>query len=276
MFFGRGFFRFPKRANHPWQHEACRKSHARAAVFLLVERGATGSFRHSALATGSSASQITRAKLWPIWQKKHGSCQMPWTRVFLTCSQKPVQNVRQSFYASAESASEKTRTPSSARLTLWQRKENFRALFLGAASGEDPYCHEFFELLKTRPWCGHTGFVICEKLKSHLREATLLALPSLEDNCPMAVLEAGAAGVPVVAANVGGVPDLIEDGKNGLLFDPQNAASMSGAVEKILAQPEFARALAAEANRRAKERFHPPVVARKHLEIYREVLNTRS
>ena len=111
-----------------------------------------------------------------------------------------------------------------------------------------------------------------EKLKTWLRESTLLALPSLEDNCPMTVLEAAAAGVPVVAANVGGVPDLIADGKTGLLCDPLDAASMGGAVEKILAQPELARTLAAEANRAAQERFHPSVVARRHLEIYHEVI----
>jgi glycosyltransferase involved in cell wall biosynthesis len=100
-------------------------------------------------------------------------------------------------------------------------------------------------------------------------------LPSLEDNCPMAVLEAAAAGVPVVASRVGGVPDLIEDGKTGLFFDPQNATSMGGAVEKLLEQPQFARELAMEAKRRAQERFHPIIIARRHLEIYREVLTTR-
>jgi len=88
----------------------------------------------------------------------------------------------------------------------------------------------------------------------------------------MVVLEAMAAGVPVIAANIGGVPDLIEDGKTGLLCDPHKAASMSGAVEKLLAQPQLARTLATTANRSAQERFHPAVIARRHLEIYREVL----
>ena len=91
----------------------------------------------------------------------------------------------------------------------------------------------------------------------------------------MTVLEAAAAGVPVVAANVGGVPDLVEDGKTGLLCDPHDAVSMGEAVEKTLSQPELARALAAEANRQAEERFHPAVIARRHLEIYREVLGKR-
>lgn len=154
-------------------------------------------------------------------------------------------------------------------------KQKLRLVFAGGFGRNDPYAREFFELIRARPWCEHIGFINREKLKLDLSRATLLALPSLEDNCPMTVLEAAAAGVPVVAANVGGVPDLIEDGKNGLLFDPQNAAEMPEAAEKILTQPEFARALAAEANRRARERFHPAVVARRHLEIYREVLNSR-
>jgi glycosyltransferase involved in cell wall biosynthesis len=155
-------------------------------------------------------------------------------------------------------------------------KQQFRLLFLGGAPDEDAYRLDFSELIRARPWCEHAGIVERDKLKSHLREAALLALPSLEDNCPMVVLEAMAAAVPVVAARVGGVPDLIEDEKTGLLFDPLDAASMSGAVEKMLNQPELGRRLAAEANRLARERFHPTVIARRHLEIYREVLGLKN
>jgi glycosyltransferase involved in cell wall biosynthesis len=152
------------------------------------------------------------------------------------------------------------------------RHKKFKVIFLGAAPEQDVYVREFFQLVAVRAWCEFGGFADREKLKGFLRGAAFLALPTLEDNCPMVVLEAMAAGVPVIAANVGGVPDLIEDGKTGLLCDPQSAASMGGAAEKLLAQPEVGRMLAAEARRSAKERFHPSVVARRHLEIYGEVL----
>ena len=155
-------------------------------------------------------------------------------------------------------------------------RRKFRLVFLGAALPGHPEVREFFELLRLRPWCEHHGFVDRGQLKAWLRGAALLALPSLEDNCPMTVLEAAAAGVPVVAANVGGVPELIADGQTGLLCDPLNAASMGGAVEKILAEPELARALATGAKQSARARFYPAVIARRHLEIYREVLGTRS
>jgi glycosyltransferase involved in cell wall biosynthesis len=153
-------------------------------------------------------------------------------------------------------------------------RHKFRLVFVGAASGREPYEREFFELLRTRPWCEHIGAVDHETLKRLLSKAAMLALPSLEDNCPMVVLEAAAAGVPVVAARVGGVPDLIEDGRTGLFFEPQDDASMAGAVAEFLEQPQFARVLATEAHLRAKQNFHPAVIARRHVEIYREVLNS--
>jgi glycosyltransferase involved in cell wall biosynthesis len=104
----------------------------------------------------------------------------------------------------------------------------------------------------------------------------MLALPSLEDNCPMVVLEAMAAGVPVLAAKVGGLPDLIEDGKNGVFLDPLDAASMRAGVEKILDDRGMAKSLVATAKEQARERYHPLVIARRHVEIYREVLSTPS
>ena len=152
------------------------------------------------------------------------------------------------------------------------KQKDFRIIFLGQVENGG-YGREFLQLMRERPWCQHAGFVNREQLKARLQAATFLALPSLEDNCPMVILEAMAAGVPVLASKIGGVPDLIEEGKTGLLCDPLNAASIRGAVEKLLLQPQFARSLAAEANRRAQERFHPLVIARRHLEIYHEVLN---
>jgi glycosyltransferase involved in cell wall biosynthesis len=82
-----------------------------------------------------------------------------------------------------------------------------------------------------------------------------------------------AAGVPVVAAKIGGVPDLIEEGRTGLFCDPRDPASMRGAVARLLGDPVLGRQLAMEANARARERFHPAIVAQRHLEIYREVLS---
>jgi glycosyltransferase involved in cell wall biosynthesis len=151
-------------------------------------------------------------------------------------------------------------------------KGGFKAVFLGRAQRGEAYADEFFRLVQARPWCTWEGFADREKLKGWYRDASVLALPSLEDNCPMAVLEAMAAGVPVVAARVGGVPDLVEDGKTGFLCEPLDGPSMRRAVEKVLTAPAVAVQVARQAKERARERFHPEVIARRHVEIYREVL----
>lgn len=152
----------------------------------------------------------------------------------------------------------------------------FKVLFLGGVDKEDAFGTEFLELVAQRPWCEYAGFADRMSLRQRFKTATLLALPSLEDNCPMVVLEAMAAGVPVLAANVGGLPDLVEDGKNGLFCDPLDAESMRAGVSKILGDAKLARELAATAKVAARERFHPLVIARKHVEIYREVLSNLS
>jgi glycosyltransferase involved in cell wall biosynthesis len=105
-----------------------------------------------------------------------------------------------------------------------------------------------------------------------LSEATMLVLASLEDNCPMVILEAMAAGVPVAASKVGGIPDLISDGVNGLLFDPTDKASIRATVERVLTNGNEAQRLATAARDAALQRFHPLVIARGHLRIYHEVV----
>jgi glycosyltransferase involved in cell wall biosynthesis len=101
----------------------------------------------------------------------------------------------------------------------------------------------------------------------------MLVLPSIEENCPMVILEAMAAGVPVVASKVGGVPDLIEEGITGLLMQPGNPSSIASAIERLLANPGAAGEMAGRARARALAAFEPRVVAERHHQIYRDVLN---
>jgi glycosyltransferase involved in cell wall biosynthesis len=147
----------------------------------------------------------------------------------------------------------------------------FKILFAGKTN-PDAYGEEFHRLVRERPWCEHIGFLNREQLKARLATASFLALPTREDNCPMVVLEAMAAGVPVLASNIGGVPDLIQHEINGLLCNPDRPETFREAVARLLDDRAFAGGLAAEAKAQALRRFHPLVVARRHLEIYREVI----
>jgi glycosyltransferase involved in cell wall biosynthesis len=149
---------------------------------------------------------------------------------------------------------------------------SFRIVFLGASNPADSYFRDFLELTITRPWCNYMGFTGRDSLKNWLGKATALILPSLEDNCPMVVLEAMAAGVPVAAGRVGGVPDLIREGETGLLFDPSQAREMREATAQLLSGDPSISNRALQAKKEALDRFHPQVIARRHVEIYESVL----
>jgi glycosyltransferase involved in cell wall biosynthesis len=150
-------------------------------------------------------------------------------------------------------------------------EKKFRIVFLGRVS-RDAYGTEFLKLVKERPWCEHAGWAGRDELQERMRAASFIAHPTREDNCPMVVLEAMAAGVPVFASKIGGVPDLIEPEKTGLLCDPDRPESLREAVAKLLAGRDFARQMAATAKAEALRRFHPQVIAERHLEIYRQIL----
>lgn len=144
--------------------------------------------------------------------------------------------------------------------------------FVGDCPQHDSYAQEFLGLISSRPWCSFSGFANREKLKQLLSEATALLIPSLEDNCPMVVLEAAAVGVPAIGSRIGGIPGLIEHGSTGFLFRADDALALRDAVRRLLQHPTEAEAMGQAAKSRALRQFTPAAIARRHLEIYREVL----
>ncbi|MEI6340240.1 MAG: glycosyltransferase family 4 protein [Verrucomicrobiota bacterium] len=151
------------------------------------------------------------------------------------------------------------------------KKTPFQAKFFGRCSDDD-YGREFHRLVSERTWCQYGGMISRDELRREFASATVLALPTHEDNCPMVVLEAQAAAIPVMASNVGGVPDLVENEVTGLLTDPNRPESMSAALQRLLQEPALVNDLARNGRLQAQQRFHPEVIAAAHLEIYAEVI----
>jgi glycosyltransferase involved in cell wall biosynthesis len=100
----------------------------------------------------------------------------------------------------------------------------------------------------------------------------VLVVPSLTEGSPLVTLEAMAAGVPVVASAVGGIPDQIRDGKEGLLVAPGDTGAMAEAIAALLRDPARARTLAEAGRRRATSEFGHAVMVRRIEDVYREVL----
>jgi glycosyltransferase involved in cell wall biosynthesis len=88
-----------------------------------------------------------------------------------------------------------------------------------------------------------------------LAAADLLCLPSREEGLSLAALEAMAAGLPLVATRVGGLPEAVEDGKTGLLVPPRDPSALAGALARLLTDPARARAMGAAGRARAAACF---------------------
>lgn len=81
----------------------------------------------------------------------------------------------------------------------------------------------------------YLGSLARPEVSTLLGEAALCAVPSLsEENCPMSILEARAAGAPVVAAPVGGIPELVAHGVDGWLADPRDTVACSSAILRLI------------------------------------------
>ncbi|PVZ07996.1 glycosyltransferase family 4 protein [Actinomycetospora cinnamomea] len=105
-----------------------------------------------------------------------------------------------------------------------------------------------------------------------LDAADVLVLPSLGEGQPMVVLEAMARGLAVVATDVGGIPGLVTDGREGLLVPPSDGARLTEALVAVLADPARRRAMGAAAHHRAATEFDVDVVSRRVEDLYADLL----
>jgi glycosyltransferase involved in cell wall biosynthesis len=100
----------------------------------------------------------------------------------------------------------------------------------------------------------------------------LVVLASRNEGTPVALIEAGAAGKPVVATRVGGVADVVQDGKTGLLVPPGDPAAVAAGISALLDDPARARALGEAARGEANARFTIERLADDLTRLYGELL----
>jgi len=94
------------------------------------------------------------------------------------------------------------------------------------------------------------------------RAADVVLLTSAWENLPHTVLEALAAGTPVIATRVGGVPEIVHDGENGLLVPARDVDAIAGAIERVAHEPGLCETLAAAAAASVEELAEPRILRR--------------
>jgi glycosyltransferase involved in cell wall biosynthesis len=107
----------------------------------------------------------------------------------------------------------------------------------------------------------------------HLMAASdIFVLPSEKEAFGLVLLEAAIAGLPIVASNVGGIPEVIEDGVNGILVPPAISGRLAGAILEIFNNNFKRKGYIEEGYKRVKSRFSAKVMAEKTGIVYDEVL----
>jgi len=106
-------------------------------------------------------------------------------------------------------------------------------------------------------------------MRAWMKRLDALVISSRTEGTPMILLEAMQDGVPVVAFGVGGIPDVIEHGRNGLLAAPMASTELGAHLEALLQDPAQATELVAGARRTQRERYHLPTLAQRWALVYR-------
>ncbi len=123
----------------------------------------------------------------------------------------------------------------------------------------------------------YLGPLWADPMRERLRSAAALVMSSIWfEGFPMIMLEAFAAGTPIIASRIGTLPDIVEDGVTGLLVPPGDAAALAGAAEWVLGHPDEARAIGRRARTLYEERLRGPVHLAQLLDAYGAAIARRA
>src|ERR1700733_180831 len=115
------------------------------------------------------------------------------------------------------------------------------------------------------------GWVSSSELEDIYDQVDLFCLPSYNEGVPMSVLEAMSHGLPVICTRVGGLPDVVKQGSNGMFVEPGSAESIADMILHLLREPELAASLARAGRKTVQESCSLELVADRLEEIYRNL-----
>jgi glycosyltransferase involved in cell wall biosynthesis len=118
-----------------------------------------------------------------------------------------------------------------------------------------------------------TGYFPDKKLPKLYQAADIFAFSTFYENLPFAVLEALSTGLPVVTTNVGGIPEMIQESKNGFLVEPANSRELADRILYYLEHPAEASEMGLLARRNIENHFDWRLIVKKVVKVYDEALS---
>ena len=151
------------------------------------------------------------------------------------------------------------------------RKQHPGARLLIVGNGEERQnLEELAEKLNLKKWISFLGQIPSERIPEYMVASDIFVLPSLSEGFPLTILEAMASALPIVTTRVRGLPEIIKDGENGFLVEPQNPGQIAERVLLILGDDVLRERMAKNNWQRAKQ-YSWQNVAKNLEEIYSRV-----
>jgi glycosyltransferase involved in cell wall biosynthesis len=155
---------------------------------------------------------------------------------------------------------------------LRQRNVHVRMALVGAPDVANPSAIPDAQLEAWRDggdveWWGHQA-----DMPSVLAQSHIVCLPSYHEGVPKALIEGAASGRALVASDISGCREVVEDGKNGLLVPPGDAEMLANAIERLAGDGDLRQQLGINGRRVAVENFSIESVVQKTQAIYEELL----
>ena len=145
-----------------------------------------------------------------------------------------------------------------------------------AIAGDGPLRPKVQDAAAREPRIEYLGRLDQTTLADRMQRSLAVVVPSLwEENCPMTIIEARVAGTPVICAASGGLPELVDDGVDGLLFDPHDPESIAAAANRLADEPSTLSAMADAGQARFTEHHSPDAHLRALLSIYETAIEVK-
>ncbi len=109
-----------------------------------------------------------------------------------------------------------------------------------------------------------------------MTDIDLLVMPSLTEGFPLSLLEGMAAGLPIVATRVGGIPEIITDGREGILVPPREPDALAKAIIRVLREKESGKTMGLAGRKVVEEKFNADVMVAKTEGVYNQLLTGKN
>lgn len=158
---------------------------------------------------------------------------------------------------------------------IFSQYPNTRLVLVGHI-GENWYYQNIKQVIRELGLENHvqiTGSVDNENLLKYYAEADIFVFPSIEESAPMAIAQAMATGLPVIASRVGGIPWMLDGGKAGILVSPNDPDEWTAGLSELIDSREKQKKIGVLSRKRADSLFASDIVVRQTVEAYQKLLD---